>query len=249
MMDGLPPPKPGLWMPEKPAIVRPAEQRLIRPMSLMPVFSPVVGAAAPVSVEFVEHTASSSGNTTNHVISVSFNSDEAGREIFVVILANNNSALSIDSVNSVGDDNSPSLLVQEPAASNDDGVVGIARAAPSGTSGDVDVTISTSTKPVSVAIYKVLEAGTTETVRDSGSPLDLSINLEADGAYIGGATDRNGSSMDGDWGGSLTQDYNVDISTEEWRSGAHGEFASAQEPLSVTGIDAACGAAVAIAPN
>jgi hypothetical protein len=247
MIDGLPPPKPGLWMPEKPAIVRPAEKRLIRPMSLMPVFSPVVGAAPAVTASFLD-SATDSANQSSYSFTVTLANTTSGQIICVVGHIGSSSTQGSDISTLTIDGESGTEIFD--TGTIDNSRIQIFRApATASTSGTVSISFDSTEGACDVALYHV-ENLVQNTVRnsDTGTAVSgtLTVSALADGIVIAAAQTEPNNDGIGHSGGEhlptaddasyditydITSDSNVDWTgiTRRWNAQVQsGNFGSNQ---------------------
>ena len=202
-------------------------------MSLMPVFSPT--AAAGLSVTFVTSVASSTAASTSLTFSsVSLGVAAADRQIVVLAGCSMNTAAAITGVTVGGV--SGALLVSAGATSRSANMY--IASVPSGTSGDIVVSINTGTGEAwGIGVYRVTGTAST-TASDtatqnstSPAPIALTISCPAGGAIIaGGITDVSGA---GSWA-NVTERYDESMNGAQRQSGAMTEFAAAQTDLAVT---------------
>ncbi len=186
----------------------------------------------------VTHTddETSSTNASSYTFSSkSFGAADSDRIMIAVYGHRNSSAVAVDSVTIGGVTATP--ISERTFGSNILGFYGAA--VPTGTSGDVVVTLASTVLRAGMSLYAV--TGTTldgifdgawDTEDTSDSFADLDVSCPAGCAIIGaGFTTLSGSPNTWTWTG-LTEDFDSgDIETSTIMGTAHDEFASAQDPI------------------
>ena len=112
---------------------------------------------------------------------------------------------------------------------------------PTGTSGNIVITLSDQPFGCGISVYRIISAdsadltsthATASDITDSSGVMTASINCPAGGVILGGRQGRNDSSNT--WTGGLSEDYDVDTNTNEWFTTGSGVFSTLQTGLSTT---------------
>mgnify|MGYP003653684990 CR=1 FL=1 len=213
----------------------------------MPIFSP---AAAVLSVGFVTSVVSGTNATTSLTFSsVSFGAAAADRQIVVLAGASMDAVATITGV-TIGGVTGAALVTATSAGRNANMYIA---SVPSGTSGDIVISINTATGEAwGIGVYRV--TGTASTTpsdtatqtSNSPEPIALTLSCPAGGAIIAGGITNDGYA--GVWA-NATERYDEVMELSQWHSGAMTEFAAAQTDLAVTFDSGAPGQVVYVAAS
>lgn len=211
------------------------------------IFPVPASAGAAIVVASYESTATSTADATNYTHSgVAIGTASAGRRVVVMVTSTYNSAIGYASATIGG---VSATIHFNYANTTDQHEVGfISAVVPTGTTADVVVNGSGSKFRQSIAVFAT--TGMSSTAHDtasanSGAPLDLSIDVPANGVIFGGCR----SSTSGNTWAVITEV--VDGTDEVGYGAAFDTFVSASTPASVTvepGGGQDTGAAISFGP-
>ena len=219
-------------------------------MSLMPIISP--GAAVPATIAFTERRSvpadsggwtggGSAAVTSPHTFtSMSLGAAAADRKILVALGTNRFAAtISACTIGGVS-----ATLVRAQSQINGGTVAFFIAAVPTGTTGDIVMTFSsTITGGVSVGVWRCTGISATATATDGegyaapdATNFTLDVNVLAGGVAVAASVDGNSvGTHTMVWSGGVTEDYDYQVNTYEWHSGASALQATASTPLNIVG--------------
>lgn len=191
----------------------------------------------PVTVTWASSAKSTSALTTYTFSSLSIGTASSDRKIIVNVHAEANGAGTALSVSSLTVDGiSATLLVAFPTTDGSDRVaqeVWIA-SVPTGTTGNVVVTMAAGITRCGVGVFATTGASSTAsaTYTSTADPLSVSASCQSGGAIIGGAVAQGGSTSF-TWAG-ITERYDEVVGGATYQSGASLAFTAAQSGLTVS---------------
>src|SRR5262245_21099897 len=186
---------PTLWLPPKPAIIRPADANLKR-ANFLPAWFPAGAAAAAAfpTIEFLDEAQDATNATVYTFASFPLGTAAATRRIFVLVAWQGTGSLSSVTVAGVTASNHVQAV---PGNVN---IAIVSAAVPSGTSGSVVVTVSSTSGRCGIAAWRVTDLrDATPTGTDASQSVTsdtLTVNAPARSIVICGAI--NGAISPGD---------------------------------------------------
>lgn len=256
------PPKPELWLPPKPAIIRAASMvdlqreahahKRMRDAALAGTIfiNPFAFAVAAVNVTMVSTTSAdtATGNadqTTYSFAGLSLGTPVAGRVIVVAGFGRSSAARTVSSISAVG--NAASLVVA--TNSGNDAIALYSIVDETNASGTVAITFSGGMLRAGAIVWAMTGAsGATASATSSDSTissgdLTTTLNVPANGAAIAAAWQNATAGSTWSWTAGPTEDAEFTIeTTANIGTGASLEYAAAQTPLTVTAHSSDTGA-------
>ena len=186
-----------------------------------------------MGLDYLQQSTSTADSSTYNFASVNLGTAAGDRYIIACVAARVGSGTpTIDAVSIGGVSATP--VVTQVNTSSGSNVIGIFIAAvPTGTTGDVDVTFSTTMLRCVVTLYRATGINPTPSDTDSSTATDPTCNLDIPaGGFAIGAACVGSVAGSFTWTG-ITEDY--DAATESFTmSSASDEFVSAQTGLTIT---------------
>jgi hypothetical protein len=204
------------------------------------LFAPVVGwsvagAGAPFSLINVDTVGTTANATTYNFTSISLGEDVTGSDVrYTVVVAGTTQGGSIGSFDSgtlagrtasVVGDGSASAEVSDGPSSDSHCVILIADTSGAGTSGVMSITYNGGCQGVGIAVYSLVNPSSlmasdvTIDGADSSGQENVSLNIPAGGAAVGGVMCRGGGNYI--WTG-LNEDQEYDVQSQEVMGAASG---------------------------
>jgi hypothetical protein len=220
----------------KPAIIRPATEDLLRyggdPMAAMlPGLMPVIASGKMPTYQLVHTTAATIGDSSSFTLSsVALGAEDPSRVLVIAMGARGSGGASRDfSGVAIGASN---FTIDRTAGSVSNATVVARLAYPTGTSANIDVTMSGSINRIGVAVYALYNlrgnAPVVNSAEGSASSASVGVNVAASGIAIFAACSSNTGAMS--WTGA-TEDYDVSAASVHRFSSASLQPATAQSPL------------------
>ena len=174
---------------------------------------------------FLQAASSTADLTTYTFSSQNLGAADAARHIVVCVESRSANAITISSVTVGGV--SASIVAQRTEGSGPSNVSGIAIAAvPSGTSGDVVVTLSAGAVRAAIQMYRLVGFSATAHDTVTGAAAPLTLDIPANGVAIGCGVVSSGSASCV-WTG-ITEDHDANVESQITVSSAHDAFVSAE---------------------
>ena len=201
-------------------------------MSLMPIFSPA--AAAVLSVAYVTKVKEETNDTGSHTLSsVALGAAAADRQILVNAYASMDAVAIITGV-TIGGVSATEFVVNNGGGKSSGFYMA---SVPSGTTGDIVISINTGTGELwGAAVYRITggaatSASDTASYNTSTSPATLTISCPAGGAIFAGGLHNDGGTAV--WA-EITELWDEAMSGAQKWTGAWDEFDTQQTDLAVT---------------
>lgn len=193
--------------------------------------------AANPAMTYVTATTSTTDTSTYTFSAVSIGAEASNRKVIVVFALNASPAVSFSSA-TIGGVSATSIVTAASGFS----LCGIIIAdVPTGTTGDVVITLSGTALRCGIAVYRVVDlnsstahATTTDTTASAGV-LSATLNVPANGFAVG--VTINGAPAAVTWSAGLTEDSDNTIETQIVVSSASASVVAAQTPMTVTCTD------------
>jgi hypothetical protein len=197
-------------------------------------------SVAPATITFTDSSIDATARTVYTFTSQAFGTASTDRKILVAVAAHR-APTSVTSV-TIGGVSATNIITQGRGSA---GVVALYLAAvPTGTTGSVVITFpSTATGGGSVGVWGLTGTSATATDTDSedygegdATNFTLDVNVLAGGVAIATAASGNsGGTHTTVWSGGVTENYDTQVGTNEWHSGASNLQETASTPLNIVG--------------
>lgn len=200
-------------------------------MTLQGILMAAAGGSAPVATTYLSNSVSGSNLTTYTFSSVSLGT--ADKIVVGALGHSGNTGRTLSSV-SVGGSGTTSLVQQTYEAGAQTIIASLWIVDRPASSGDIVLTFSGGMTSAGIIVYGVDNASSTanDTAVSTATPLTDTIDCEAGGAIIGVAAFSKVSTTT-TWTG-ITEDVDTVMETNEFITGAHDDFETAQSALTIT---------------